>query len=128
MQTCVVHLIRAPMRFVSYSDRKAVAAALKPMYTASNAKAARGEFDAFRDSTWGKKYPHAVATWDNAWERFTPFLAFPPQLRRVIYTTNSIESLNSGGLAVRAFGGAPSSKTRAEAKPTDPQQVNDPTS
>ncbi|EFQ84172.1 transposase, Mutator family [Aeromicrobium marinum DSM 15272] len=94
VQTCVVHLIRASMRFVSYKDRKTVAAALKPIYTASNDKSAREAFGAFQDSVWGKKYPHAVATWDNAWERFIPFLAFPPELRRVIYTTNSIESLN----------------------------------
>jgi putative transposase len=94
VQTCVVHLIRASMRFVNYKDRKKFAAALKPIYTSANAKAAHVEFDTFRDSDWGKKYPHAVATWQAAWERFTPFLAFPPELRRVIYTTNSIESLN----------------------------------
>ena len=94
VQTCTVHLIRASMRFVSYGDRKAVAAALRPIYTAADATAARVEFEAFRDSNWGRKYPHAVATWDAAWERFIPFLAFPPELRRVIYTTNSIESLN----------------------------------
>lgn len=94
VQTCVVHLIRASMRFVGYGDRKAVAKALKPIYTAVDAKAAREELDAFRASAWGIKYPHAVATWDAAWERFIPFLSFPPELRRVIYTTNSIESLN----------------------------------
>jgi transposase-like protein len=94
VQTCVVHLIRAAMRFVSYTDRKAVAKALRPIYTAADADAARIEFDTFKDSTWGSKYPHAVATWESAWERFIPFLAFPPMLRRVIYTTNSIESLN----------------------------------
>ena len=94
VQTCVVHLIRAALRFVSYTDRKAVAAALRPIYTAVDAAAARSELDAFTASNWGKKYPHAVATWESAWERFTPFLAFPPMLRRVIYTTNSIESLN----------------------------------
>jgi len=82
------------MRFVGYGDRKAVAKALKPVYTAANAEAARRELDAFTASQWGKKYPHAVATWEAAWERFTPFLAFAPELRRVIYTTNSIESLN----------------------------------
>ena len=82
------------MRFVSYGDRKAVAKALKPIYTAVDAEAARVEFNTFRDSNWAKKYPHAVATWESAWERFIPFLAFPPELRRVIYTTNSIESLN----------------------------------
>lgn len=94
VQTCVVHAIRASMRFVSYGDRKAVAKALKPIYTATSDKSAREAFDAFRDSNWGEKYPHAVATWEAAWERFIPFLAFPPELRRVIYTTNSIESLN----------------------------------
>ncbi|QWC86938.1 IS256 family transposase [Nocardioidaceae bacterium] len=94
VQTCVVHLIRAAMRFVGYGDRKAVAAALKPIYTASSAAAARDELDAFKTSKWGVKYPHTVATWEAAWERFTPFLGFPPELRRVIYTTNSIESLN----------------------------------
>ena len=94
VQTCVVHLIRASMRFVGYGDRKAVAAALKPIYTAPAADAARAELDALAGSTWGTKYPHMIATWNAAWERFIPFLAFPPELRRVIYTTNSIESLN----------------------------------
>jgi transposase-like protein len=94
VQTCTVHLIRASMRFVGYQDRKAVAAALKPIYTAPDEKAAAFELDAFADSTWGKKYPHTVATWRTAWTRFVPFLQFPPELRRVIYTTNSIESLN----------------------------------
>jgi putative transposase len=94
VQTCVVHLIRAAMRFVGYQDRKAVAAAMKPIYTASDAKVARIELDTFAGSNWGKKYPHAVATWQAAWERFTPFLAFPPALRKVVYTTNSIESMN----------------------------------
>ena len=93
VQTCVVHLIRASMRFVNYGDRKSVAKALKPIYTAADAEAARAELDAFAAS-WGTKYPNAVATWETAWERFTPFLAFPPMVRRVIYTTNSIESLN----------------------------------
>jgi putative transposase len=94
VQTCTVHLIRAAMRFVSYNDRKAVAAALRPIYTAPTVEAAEFELLAFADSRWGKKYPAAVATWQNAWERFIPFLAFPPAVRRIIYTTNSIESLN----------------------------------
>jgi putative transposase len=88
VQTCVVHLIRAAMRFVGYGDRKKVAAALKPVYTAANAEAAP-RAGRVRGLVWGKKYPHAVATWEAAWERFIPFLAFPPELRRVIYTTNS---------------------------------------
>ncbi len=94
MQTCVVHLIRAATRFVSYQHRKAVAAALKPIYQAADAEAARAELEAFKASDLGQRYPNTVATFENAWERFTPFLAFPPELRRVIYTTNSIESLN----------------------------------
>jgi transposase-like protein len=94
VQTCVVHLIRAAMRFVGYQHRKSVAAALKPIYRAADAEQARVEFEAFKTSELGQKYPNTVATFDNAWERFTPFLAFPPELRRVIYTTNAIESLN----------------------------------
>jgi putative transposase len=94
VQTCVVHLIRAAMRFVSYSDRKAVTVALRPIYTAVNDTAAAQALADFEASRLGVKYPHAVATWRAAWERFIPFLAFPPELRRVIYTTNSIESLN----------------------------------
>ena len=79
------------MRFVSYTDRKAVAAALRPIYTAPTVDAAESELLAFADSSWGKKYPAAVATWESAWERFIPFLAFPPELRKIIYTTNAIE-------------------------------------
>lgn len=94
VQTCVVHLLRASMRFVSYSDRKQIASALKPIYTAANADAAWDELTAFAASPLGVKYPATVKTFEDAWERFTPFLAFPPDLRRVIYTTNSIESLN----------------------------------
>jgi len=94
VQTCVVHLIRASMRFVSSGDRKAVAAALRPIYTAPTVEAAEAALDAFAASPLGVRYPATVATWRNAWERFIPFLAFPPALRKVIYTTNSAESLN----------------------------------
>jgi putative transposase len=94
VQTCTVHLIRAAMRFVSYADRKKVAAALRPIYTAPTVEAAETELLAFAESDLGKRYPATVATWENAWERFIPFLAFPPELRKIIYTTNSIESLN----------------------------------
>ncbi len=79
---------------MSYSDPKAVAAMLRPIYTAPDEDAALLALTTFTDSTLGKKYPAAVATWENAWDRFTPFLAFGPALRKVIYTTNSIESLN----------------------------------
>jgi len=78
------------MRFVSYNERKKVAAALKPIYQAPDAEAARTELDDFAASELGKRNPHTVAAFRNAWERFIPFLAFPPMLRRVIYTTNAI--------------------------------------
>ncbi len=94
VQTCVVHLIRASMRFVSYKDRKKVAAALKLVYTAPTPDAAEQALLEFQDSELGQRYPATAQTWLNAWERFIPFLEFPPALRKVIYTTNSIESLN----------------------------------
>ncbi|SEH64888.1 putative transposase [Mycolicibacterium rutilum] len=94
VQTCVVHLIRNSMRFVSYGQRKAVAAALKTVYTAPTADAAAEAFDEFANSALGQSNPTTVIAWRNAWERFIPFLAFPPALRRTIYTTNAIESLN----------------------------------
>ena len=94
VQTCTVHLIRASLRFVPDADRKAVAATLRLIYTAPTAASAAQELDGFEDSVWGHKYPAAVKVWRDAWERFIPFLEFPPALRKIIYTTNSIESLN----------------------------------
>ncbi|ANW64800.1 IS256 family transposase [Mycolicibacterium austroafricanum] len=94
VQTCVVHLIRNSMRFVSYGQRKAIAAALKTVYTAPTVDAAAEAFEDFANSALGQSNPTTVIAWRNAWERFIPFLAFPPELRRVIYTTNAIESLN----------------------------------
>jgi putative transposase len=94
VQTCVVHLIRNSMRFVSYGQRKAIAAALKSVYTAPTADAAAEAFEEFANSALGQSNPTTVIAWRNAWERFIPFLAFPPDLRRIIYTTNAIESLN----------------------------------
>jgi putative transposase len=94
VQTCVVHLIRASMRFISYDDRKAVAAGLRLIYTAATASAAAQELDIFEGSRWGKKYPATVRVWRDAWERFIPFLEFPPEVRKILYTTNASESLN----------------------------------
>jgi putative transposase len=94
VQTCVVHLIRASLRYVSYNDRKKVAGALKPIYTAPTADAAFDELTAFAGSELGAKYSATVAAWERAWDRFVPFLAFAPEVRKVIYTTNAIESLN----------------------------------
>lgn len=94
VQTCVVHLIRAATKYVAYADRKAFCAALKAVYTAANADAAQLALLELADSPLGRKYPAAIAVWERAWDRFVPFLAFPPAVRKVIYTTNSIESLN----------------------------------
>jgi putative transposase len=94
VQTCVVHLIRAAMRFVPDKDRKKMAAALKPVYTAPTADAAETALLQLENSELGRRYPAALGTWHSAWERFIPFLAFPPEVRRIIYTTNAIESLN----------------------------------
>ena len=94
VQTCVVHLIRSSMRFVNYKDRRPVAAGLKPIYTAVNEDAALAALEAFEASEMGRKYPATAATWRAAWDRFIPFLEFAPALRKVIYTTNAIESLN----------------------------------
>jgi putative transposase len=94
VQTCVVHLIRAANRYVSYSDRKAFSALLRKVYTAPDADAAETALLEAAEHDLGKKYPAAIAVWHRAWERFTPFLAFPPEVRKVVYTTNTIESLN----------------------------------
>ena len=93
-QTCIVHLIRAAMRFVSWADRKALAAALKPLYTAEN-EAAAAEALSELEAKWGAKYPAAIRTWKQRWSLFIPFLAYPVPVRRILYTTNAIESLNS---------------------------------
>ena len=93
VQTCVVHLIRASLRFCSYKDRKAVVRDLKPIYKAVNRDDAARALEDF-DQAWGDRYPGIVKTWRDAWERFAPFLDYPPEIRTVIYTTNAIESLN----------------------------------
>ena len=95
LQTCIVHLIRNSLDYASWKDRKLLAAAIKPIYTAVSAEAAQAELDAFEQGAWGRKFPTVVAAWRRAWDRVIPFFAFPPAVRRVIYTTNAIESINS---------------------------------
>ncbi|BBY88057.1 hypothetical protein MTOK_38390 [Mycolicibacterium tokaiense] len=94
VQTCTVHLLRSSMRFVAYGDRKQVASALRLIYTAPTIDAAEIALHEFAASAWGKKYPTTVRAWEAAWDRFIPFLSFPPAVRKIIYTTNAIESLN----------------------------------
>jgi putative transposase len=95
LQTCIVHLIRNSLDYASWKDRKVLAAALKPIYTAAHAEAAAQAMDEFERGAWGQKFPTVVASWRRAWDRVIPFFAFPPAVRRVIYTTNAIESLHS---------------------------------
>jgi len=94
VQTCVVHLIRNSLAYVSWKDRKHVAAALRPIYTAPSAEAARAALEGFAAGPWGAQHPSIVKSWRSAWEQVTPFFAFPPEVRRIIYTTNAIESLH----------------------------------
>jgi putative transposase len=93
VQTCVVHLIRNSLKYCTYSDRKAVIAALKPVYTAPTLDAASEAMDSF-EQQYNKKYPAIVDLWRRNWEKFIPFLQFDPTIRKIIYTTNAIESLN----------------------------------
>jgi putative transposase len=95
LQTCIVHLIRNSLDFASWKDRKPLAAALRPIYAAASAEAALAALDAFEAGEWGRKFPTVVAAWRRAWDRVIPFFVFPPAIRRVIYTTNAIESVNS---------------------------------
>jgi putative transposase len=93
VQTCIVHLIRHSLKYVPRREREHVARDLKPIYTAIDADAAQHALEVF-DDTWGKRFPVITQAWLNAWEHVTPFLAFPPEVRRVIYTTNAVEALN----------------------------------
>jgi putative transposase len=95
VQTCIVHLIRYSMQFASWKERKALAKALRPIYSAASAEAAAAELDAFEQGPWGEKYPAVTASWRRRWEEVIPFFAFSPEVRRIIYTTNAIESLHS---------------------------------
>ena len=93
VQTCIVHQIRNSMRYVAYKDRKAVARDLKPIYRAINADAAEAALAAF-DEHWGERYPMIADSWRSHWPQIIPFLSLPDELRRAVYTTNSIENLN----------------------------------
>jgi len=95
LQTCIVHLIRNSLDYASWKDRKALAAAIKPIYTAASAEAALVELEAFEAGQWGAKFPTVTAAWKRNWDKVIPFFAFPAHIRRVIYTTNAIESVNA---------------------------------
>lgn len=107
VQTCVLHLIRHTFRLAGRHDWEAIAKALRPVYTAPTADAARDRFTEFTE-TWGVKYPAIIRMWESAWAEFVPFLAYELEVRRVIFSTNAIESLNARfRRAVRARGHFP---------------------
>jgi putative transposase len=95
LQTCIVHLMRNSLDYASWKERKALAAAIRPIYTAVSAESAEAELTAFEAGPWGQKFPTVAASWRRAWSNVIPFFAFPPAVRRVIYTTNSLESVNA---------------------------------
>lgn len=115
VQTCIVHLLRHSMSFASYKDRKAVAVALKAVYTAVDATAAQAALTEFEESDLAANYPAIAPSWRRAWNEVIPFLDYPPEVRRLIYTTNAIEALNSKiRRAVRTRGHFPSDEAAAK--------------
>ena len=95
LQTCIVHLLRSSLDFANWKERKPMAKALRPIYTAASAEAASAALEDFARGPWGTKFPTVVASWRRAWTHVIPFFAFPPEVRRVIYTTNALESVHA---------------------------------
>ena len=95
LQTCIVHLIRHSLDFANWKERKLLVIALRPIYAAATAEAAAAALEAFDRGPWGKKFPTVVASWRRAWTQIIPFFAFPPEVRRLIYTTNALESVHA---------------------------------
>ena len=95
VQTCIVHLLRNSMSFASWKDRKPIAQALRSVYRADTAEGGLAALQAFEESHWGKRHPAIAQSWRRHWNQVMPFFAFPEGVRRIIYTTNAIEALNS---------------------------------
>ena len=95
LQTCIVHLLRQSLDFANWKQRKPLATALRTIYSAPSADLAAAALDSFERGDWGQRFPTIVAAWRRAWTRVTPFYAFPPEIRRVIYTTNALESVHA---------------------------------
>lgn len=94
LQTCIVHLIRHSLEYANWRDRKALAVALKPVYAAPSAETAAAALEEFAETALGQRFPTVVASWRRAWVHVIPFFAFPPEVRRLIYTTNALENVN----------------------------------
>lgn len=115
VQTCIVHLLRHSMSFVSYKDRRAIAAELKKIYAAMDDQEAERALEAFEESELSAKYPAIAKSWRRAWPQVIPFFAFPKEVRTIIYTTNAIEALNSKiRRAVRTRGHFPNDEAAAK--------------
>ncbi|ANN73994.1 IS256 family transposase [Bordetella bronchialis] len=95
LQTCIVHLMRSSLDYASWKERRAVAAALRPIYSAPTVEAAQAELARFEQGLWGQRYAPIAQAWRSAWDRVIPFFTFPPAIRKIIYTTNAIESINA---------------------------------
>ncbi|MGO4399422.1 IS256 family transposase [Achromobacter sp. PAB15] len=95
LQTCIVHLIRSSLDYANWKERRVVAAALKPIYTAPTVEAALAALAEFEQGPWGQRYAPIAQAWRRAWDRVIPFFMFPPAIRKVIYTTNAIKSINA---------------------------------
>ncbi|SOZ95145.1 transposase (fragment) [Cupriavidus taiwanensis] len=91
LQTCIVHLIRNSLEYANWKERRAVAAALKPVYTAPTVEAALAELAAFENGEWGRRYAPIGASWRRAWDQVIPFFTFPPAIRKIIYTTDEVD-------------------------------------
>jgi putative transposase len=112
VRTCIVHLIRNSLDFVSYKDRKAVAAALKQIYRAKDAATGEEELNAFAEGPWGRKYPAIAQSWRRHWSEVTPFYAFPEEVRRMIYTTDEIDKRFLSSRAIFLARGRPRGEDR----------------
>lgn len=109
LQICIAHVIRKSLDYASWKDRRELAAAIRPIYTAPSAEAPHAQLDAFADGPWGQRYPTMCAARRNAWDRVIPFFAFPPAVRKVIYTTGAIENVNAQlGKIIKTRGSFPS--------------------
>lgn len=94
VQTCVVHMVRNSLRYASKNHWQAIVREMRAIYEAPTVQAAESAFAEFSER-WAERYPAMIRSWENAWNEFAPFLEFPPELRRIVYTTNAIESLNA---------------------------------
>jgi putative transposase len=94
VQLCIVHMVRNSLRYVSWKERKAIARDLRTIYAAATAEAAEQALEAFA-ARWDKRFPSISKSWRENWQRVIPFFAYPPEIRKAIYTTNAIESINA---------------------------------